>query len=86
MAECGGSDCLEPQRRVGHWSLYRLFLFFFFSNGRVREGGGRRGCQGVQLVVDRRRKTEAGCRWTDQLRQPLRWGFRMMELMAEDEG
>ena len=45
MAECGGSDCLEPQRRVGHWWLYQLF---FFSNGRVREGGGRWGCQGVQ--------------------------------------
>lgn len=81
---CGGFDCLEPERRVGYWSLYQLF--FFSSNGRVREGGGRRGCQGVQRVVDRRRKTEAGCRCTDQLRQPLRWRFKMMELMAGDEG
>ena len=49
MAECGGSDCLEPQRRVGHWSLYRLFFFFFFRMGecgKAAGGGAVKVCSG----------------------------------------
>lgn len=60
MAECGGSDCLEPQRRVGHWSLYRLFYFLFFFEW---ESAGRRRAAGLSRCAAGRRSQEKDRGW-----------------------
>jgi len=44
---CGGFDCLEPERRVGYWSLYQLFFFLRMGEcGKAAGGGAVKVCSG----------------------------------------
>jgi len=54
---CGGFDCLEPERRVGYWSLYQLFFFFEW------ESAGRRRAAGLSRCAAGRRSQEKDRGW-----------------------